>query len=134
MRFLLLMGIIIFGSFGACKNDTTQKQNQTSNTMPNVAQYSDLAKEYCACSAALVELNKKAKYLAAHPEAMKSMDEMSELLTQSEILREEQIQCQNKLEVQFDTKIAENATVLEAIKAQCPDLALLMENAKKQED
>jgi hypothetical protein len=102
--------------------------------MPNVAQYSDLAKEYCACSAALVELNKKARYLAAHPEARKSMDEMSDLLTQSEILREEQVQCQNRLEAQFETKIADNTVVLEAIKAQCPDLAILMENAKKQED
>jgi predicted RND superfamily exporter protein len=121
--------------FVACGNDAAKTPSNTEvQKNPNAANFTALATEYCTCSTELVALNKKAKYLAAHPEEVKNLDEMSELLLQSEQLSQKQIQCQTSLEQKYQTKIAENADVLAAIKTACPELADFMENAKKTED
>lgn len=120
----------------SCRNDATHNQNiqQVVQNNAETKDFSALASEYCACSADLVALNKKVKYLATHPDEIKNPEEMADNLAQSEHLATKQIECQSKLEAQFQTKIAENVEVLAAIRKVCPDLADFMENAKKNED
>ncbi len=134
-RFIITFILITVINF-SCANDAKNVQNAQNNAQntTNINKYSTLATEYCACSADLVALNKKAKHLATHPEEIKNPEEMADLLAQSEQFLQKQIECQNKLEQQFQTKIADNAEILLAIRQVCPDLADFMENAKKNDD
>lgn len=127
--FLVLLAI-------SCAQDPKQPQNTQENQQRDdkTSDFSALASEYCSCSAELIALNQKAKELAAHPDQIKSPEEMSDLLMQSESLQQQQIDCQQKLEQRFQVSIQENPQVLAAIKQQCPDLAELMESSKKTED
>jgi cell division protein FtsI/penicillin-binding protein 2 len=125
--------IIFFITLLSCGNEPT-KTTQTANNNEIASNFSALATEYCSCSTELLALNKKAKYLAAHPEDIKNLDEISDLLAQSEELSQKQITCQTTLEQKYQTKIADNAAILAAIKIACPDLGDFMENAKKIED
>ncbi|MFN0203639.1 MAG: hypothetical protein ACKVTZ_19085 [Bacteroidia bacterium] len=120
----------------SCSNDATQNQNtqQTAQNNAGSKDFSALATEYCTCSAELIALNKKVKYFATHPEENKNTEELVDDLAKSEQLAEKQIECKNRLEAQFQTKISENPDVLNAIRKVCPDLADFMENAKKNED
>lgn len=136
MRILsLILCVAVLFFIAACVNDAKVNQNTQSNTTnsTNVADYSALAVTYCECSAPLVELNKKAKNLAEHPELIKNPDELADLLEQSELLRSKQMECQNTLEQQYQTKIMDSREVLAAIRKVCPTLADFMENAKKDE-
>lgn len=133
--------IIIFSllslTIQSCLSDAKSNQNTQNNNNPNAttaANYTALAAEYCACSTPLVALNKRAKYLATHPDEIKNPDEMSDLLVQSEQLQEKQLECQKGLETRFSTQIQENPAALEAIKKTCPDLAEFIENSKKNDD
>ena len=118
----------------SCGNEPAKTSQITDANTTLSASYTDLARDYCACSADLIALNKKAKFLASHPDEIKNTDEMSELLLQSEQLSQKQAICQNTLEDKYKTKIADNTAVLSAIKMACPDLAEFIENAKKTEE
>lgn len=132
-RFTFFLFALLITLF-SCGNEPAKTTQTTDANSALTASYAALASDYCACSADLVALNKKAKHLAAHPDEIKNTDEMSELLLQSEQLSQKQITCQNALEEKYKTKIADNAAVLSAIKTACPDLAEFIENAKKTEE
>lgn len=135
-RISLVFILSIFLYLG-CKEDAKQNQNtqNAANSTTNANNFSTMAQEYCQCSSELIALNNKAKYLVAHPDEIKSVDEMADLLAQSEQLQEKQINCQNQLEQKYQTKITiENIEVLDAIRQNCPELAEFMINAKKNEE
>ena len=136
MHQLYKFSFFLFLLATSCANDAKQAQNTQENQQcaENSANFTALATEYCSCSSDLIALNKKAKELAAHPELIKSPEEMSDLLMQSEALQQQQIDCQQRLEQQFNVSIKDNPQVLNAIKQNCPELAELMESSKKTEE
>ncbi len=136
MHLLTKFSCLFLLSAISCSQDAKQTQNMQKNEQltDKTVEYSALATEYCSCSAELIALNKKAKNLAAHPELIKSPEEMSDLLMESEALQQKQIECQYTLEEKYHTGIYENPDVLSAIQRSCPDLAELMVSAKKNDD
>ncbi|MFZ4545544.1 MAG: hypothetical protein ACOYOA_15940 [Saprospiraceae bacterium] len=136
MRLFLLLACGSILVLFSCMQDAKQAQNtqQNQQNIDKTADFMALATEYCNCSSALIALNKKAKYLASRPDLIKNPEEMSDLLMESEALQQKQVDCQLQLEEKYHTKIQENQDVLRAIKQSCPDLAELMESAKKNED
>jgi hypothetical protein len=133
IRFIFFLSPLLF-MLASCGNEPAKTPATTDVNATLTASYTALATDYCTCSADLIALNKKAKHLAAHPDEIKNVDEMSELLLQSEQLSQKQIDCQNALEEKYKTKIADNTGVLNAIKTACPDLAEFIENAKKTDE
>jgi hypothetical protein len=133
IRFTFFLSLLFFMLL-SCGNESAKVPQVTDANATLTASYAALATDYCTCSAELIALNKKAKHLAAHPDEIKNVDEMSELLLQSEQLSQKQIDCQNTLEEKYKTKIADNSGVLNAIKTACPDLAEFIENAKKTDE
>ena len=136
MHQLYKYSCFIFLLFASCVQDAKQGQNiqQTQENIDKTVDFNALANAYCSCSAELVALNKKAKHLAANPEQIGSPEEMADLLMQSEELQQKQVGCQQSLETQYQIRIHESPDALAAIQRSCPELAELMESAKKNED
>jgi hypothetical protein len=135
-RIFIFSIVTVFLGLG-CKDDAKQTQNtqNAATSTTNASKFSTLAQAYCECSSELIALNNKAKYLVSHPEELKNTDEIADLLAQSEQLQQRQVDCQNQLEQQYQTKIAvENMEVLDALRQHCPALAEFMVNAKKNEE
>ena len=117
-------------SIVCCKNnDSQQSSNAQSNGSTTIVNnYDDLAKEYCECSAEIIFLNKKMQKLNDEGK----FEDMGDLLSEIESKSVKQTACQEKLELQYKTKIDTSKVILSAIKRICPDLGGFMENAKKE--
>lgn len=128
LYFILFISILISNTY--CTNgDNSQGQNAQSNTSANQQNnYDDLAKEYCECSTEIVFLNKKMQKLNEEGK----FEEMGDLLSEIESKSGKQTACQEKLELQYKTKIDTSKAVLSAIKRICPELGGFIENAKKE--
>lgn len=126
----ILLFINTLFSVVCCKNnDSQQASNAQSNGNTQAANnYDDLAKEYCECSIEIIMLNKKMQKLNAE----EKFEEMGDLLSEIEAKSVKQTACQEKLELQYKTKIDTSKAILSAIKKVCPDLGGFMENAKKE--
>ena len=128
LYFILFISILISNTY--CTNgDNSHGQNAQSNTSTTQQNnYDDLAKEYCECSTEIVFLNKKMQKLNEEGK----FEEMGDLLSEIESKSSKQTACQEKLELQYKTKIDTSKAVLSAIKRVCPELGGFMENAKKE--
>lgn len=127
--YFILFISILFSNTYCMNSDKSQGQNAQSNASANqVNNYDDLAKEYCECSTEIVFLNKKMQKLNEEGK----FEEMGDLLSEIESKSGKQTACQEKLELQYKTKIDTSKAVLSAIKRLCPELGGFMENAKKE--